>query len=355
MHLSDVRLGLHSESGRRWGAERVVEVAETLKKTIEQAAEEKIDLVLIAGGLFAHRPVTTELSEADRIFSAYPGIRFVIVSGEWDQIRDNSPVLSFHWSENVHYVLSGSPVTLDFPNLSTRVYARSVTEQYVNAEELIAASENDGDVPVKIALCYEPGLEKAMNFDCSAFSYAAFGGRGSHLEIVKNRACYSGGLEPAGMTDQGVHGYYTGEISEVTGALTDLRFVPAATASYVPLLVRINTDTTGEELCRMLEKEIRKRGVTNIYRIRIAGKKYCDRCFDLSEIREKYRIADLIDETEPQYDFEALFDEHRQDMIGYFISSLRNNQAEMPEIDRKAMFYGIDALLKTQEKEGFLS
>lgn len=351
MHLSDVRLGLHSESGRRWGEERLLEVNSTLKKACRLAQEERVDLVLIAGGLFAHRPITTELDEANRIFREYPGISFVITAGDSDRIRSSSPILSYRFAQNVHYVLSGSPEKIELPNLRTAVYARSVTENQISAEELISACENDATDFIKIALCYEAGLEKARDFKCSGFSYVALGGRGSHLEVIKDKAFYPGGLEPEGMTDQGEHGLFIGEIADATGSLSGIRFVPLASASYVPLLVRVGTQTTPAELSSMLEKEISRRGESNIYRVRILGSRLPDTEFDLESLRSRYRIAEFIDETEPQYDFEELFNEHRQDMIGYFISSVSKNREDLPEIDKKAMFYGIDALIQTEEKE----
>ena len=64
------------------------------------------------------------------------------------------------------------------------------------------------------------------------------------------------------------------------------------------------------------------------------------------------RIAEVIDETEPQYDFNALYDEHPYDLLGYYINRIRRDKRELTELDRKAMYYGIDALLRTSGKDG---
>lgn len=356
MHLSDVRLGLHTESGRPWGSLRVTEVTETLRKLVLSAEEKRIDIVMIAGGLFAHRPVKAELEEVNRIFAAHPGTAFVIIAGDSDRIRKTSPVLSFRWAENVHYCLDGRGEKVNFPNLSTVIYARSLTDHSEPSEELIALDETDAageqQAPIRVALVAEPSPEKAAHYSCSGFSYVAFGGVPAYTELEKDRVYYSGGLEPAGMNDTGVHGYIQGEISPATGTVTSLQFVPLASAAYVPLLVKIGTSVTPEDFDSMIEEEILKRGDSNIYRIRITGQKRPGYVFSLPKCREKYRIADLLDEAEPQYDFEALFEEHQQDMIGYFISTLRRRRTELPDIDKKAMFQGIDALIRTSEKEG---
>ncbi|MDO4488988.1 MAG: hypothetical protein Q4B67_07900 [Eubacteriales bacterium] len=350
LHLSDARLGIHSESGRRWSNERIIEVTDTLRKTVHQAAAEGIQLVLIAGGLFAHRPVSTELAEANNIFSAYPELTFVIIAGETDCIKSNSPVRSFKWAKNVRYVLSGRPEQIIIPALKTVVYAESFTGNRANVSDLLMAGRQDTNEGYsKIALFYEPEPEKAGELDFSAFSYVALGGRKGYYMLSDDKAYYPGGLEPEEMSDGGEHGYIKGDIDTDTGLLTETIFVPAASASYVPLRVTVNTDTTATELEGIIENEIRRRGRSNIYRIRILGKRSPETIFTLDTLKSRYRITDVSDETEPQYDFAAIYEEHPQDIIGYFISTLTRNREDMPDIDKKAMFYGIDALLKTSE------
>lgn len=356
IHLSDVRIGQHTESGRPWAGARVSEVAATLGKVAQAAEERRIDIVLIAGGLFAHRPVTAELEEANRVFAEHPGTVFVIAAGESDRVRKNSPVLSFNWAPNVHYCLSGRGEKLTFPNISTVVYTRSVTEEAASGEELIALLETDtaaSDVPViRVGMEAIPSAEEATHYCSSGFSYVALGGIPTYTEVMKDRVYYSGGAEPEGMTDTGVHGFVQGEISPVTGTVTSLNFVPMASASYVPLLIRINTSVTPDMFRDMIRQEILRRGESNIYRVRITGQKLPEFRFDLSDLRKEFRITEVMDEAEPQYDFEGLYEEHQQDMIGYFISSLRRKRQDLPDIDKKAMFQGIDALLRTSEEEG---
>ena len=61
-----------------------------------------------------------------------------------------------------------------------------------------------------------------------------------------------------------------------------------------------------------------------------------------------FRIVELIDESEPQYDFSALFAEHPSDMIGFFIQALQKD--EMSPVEKKALYYGINALLHTTDE-----
>ncbi len=60
------------------------------------------------------------------------------------------------------------------------------------------------------------------------------------------------------------------------------------------------------------------------------------------------QIIELIDESEPQYDFSRLFAQHPGDMIGFYIRALQKD--EMSQIEKKALYYGIDALLSTMDE-----
>ena len=90
------------------------------------------------------------------------------------------------------------------------------------------------------------------------------------------------------------------------------------------------------------------RGTNNIYRFRIKGMRDPDIDFDLTALASKYRIAEVIDDSEPQYDFSALFAEHSSDMIGFFIQALQKD--EMSPVEKKALYYGVNALLHTTDE-----
>lgn len=351
-HMSDIRLGLASESGRRWGKERVVEVKSAFEKALQNIEARGAGLVLISGGLFGHRPVTTELSETNAILASHPGLTFVIIGGAPDPVKKTSPVCSFRWANNVHYVLSDTPVKIRLPELSAEVYACSVGEKESPAEELLAFFESDGDrkEEAALALLYEPDARKASCLSGSGFSYAAVGGSRTKAVIAKDKAFYAGGLEAENMMDTGDHGYLLGEIQDATGTLLRTEFVPFASVAYVPLRIKVDPSIDPQKLERMTAEEIEKRGTANIYRIHIIGTRRPDADFGMPKVRETYRIQEIVDESEPVYDFDKLYEAHTQDMIGYYISQLTRGGAEMSDLDRKAMFFGIDALIRTADR-----
>ena len=66
-----------------------------------------------------------------------------------------------------------------------------------------------------------------------------------------------------------------------------------------------------------------------------------DITFDLSSLSARFRIGEIIDESEPLYDFPALFAEHSSDMI---------QKEDMSPVEKKALYYGVNALLHTTDE-----
>ena len=129
---------------------------------------------------------------------------------------------------------------------------------------------------------------------------------------------------------------------------THLAFIPVSQIQYISLTVNVSKDTTNMELASRLEREIINRGEKNIYRFRIKGMRDPDIEFDLSHLASRYRICEIVDDSEPQYDFSALFSEHPSDMIGFFIQTLQKEN--MSPVEKKALYYGVNALLHTTDE-----
>ncbi len=70
-----------------------------------------------------------------------------------------------------------------------------------------------------------------------------------------------------------------------------------------------------------------------------------DTRINIERLKDKYRILETYDYTDPKYDFDKLYAEHSSDLIGFYITKL--NKKDSSEAEKKALFYGIDALLKT--------
>ena len=113
-------------------------------------------------------------------------------------------------------------------------------------------------------------------------------------------------------------------------------------------LLKGGLNLTNEELAQIIAGEIRKRGASNIYRFRIRGMRDPDTEFDTEFLSGQWNIIEMLDESEPQYDFHALFAEHPSDMIGFYIQALMKE--DMSAVEKKALYYGIHALLMTKDE-----
>ena len=154
--------------------------------------------------------------------------------------------------------------------------------------------------------------------------------------------------EPLDKTETGPHGVYVGEINPVSHKVDSLEFLPLCRSQYIPLAVSITPHTTNLELELKISQEIERRGRHHIYRFRIRGMRDPDVEFDLESLQSRYRISEVTDESEPQYDFSALFAQHPGDMIGFYIRALQKD--DMSEVEKKALYYGIHALLQTTDE-----
>ena len=388
IHLSDICIGNCAESGMPWAEDRETELTDSLRNVFARAEDAKAGLVLISGGLFSHIPTEKELTTAADIFRSHPEIETVITAGEKDRITESSPVKSFDWPANVHYLVSEKPERIVLKRLSTEIFAASsvkllkteqgtksikeempimpyrdlpdtidsdeiiITETAKDADpaELIGFSESLEDrEPIRICMLSssEESDRLVRLFKGSDFSYIAIGGTGRQRELIKNRMYCPGALEPSDMDDIGEHGAIEGYISEESGLAERISFIPLAGISYITLNIRLTPKTTQRELTESIRKELTRRGEKNIYRLRLTGSRDPEEELGLNEIKAEFRINEIIDESVPEYDLTGLFKEHSQDLIGFYISSIMTDRHEMSAVEKKAMFHGIEALLKS--------
>ena len=180
------------------------------------------------------------------------------------------------------------------------------------------------------------------------FSYIALGHIHKPQVLLDRRAAYCGSPEPLDKTETGPHGVFFGEINPVSRQVTALEFLPICQSQYISLAVSVTPKTTNGELAARISQEIQSRGLQHIYRFMIRGMRDPDITFDLNVLESRFRIVEIVDSSEPQYDFAQLFAEHPGDMIGFFIRALQKET--MSPVEKKALYYGINALLKTTDE-----
>ena len=351
IHTADIHWGMVPDSDRPWGKKREQAIRLTLQTIVEEARENHVDLLLISGDLFHRQPLARDLKEVNYLFATIPGTRVVIIAGNHDRVRRSSALLSFKWSPNVTYFMDEDLSSVYFEDLNTEVFGFSY-----HTPEILEDRTTQFTIPNnrrnKILMIHG-GDAKHLPFDKNAvaampFSYIALGHIHKPGVLIENKMAYPGSPEPLDLTETGPHGFYMGELDEISGRVTSLEFRPISQAQYIPLVVSVTPATTNLELSQLIADEIRKRGSGNIYRFRIRGMRDPDIEFDLDFLSGQWNIVEILDESEPQYDYHALFAEHPSDMIGFYIRAL--HKEEMSPVEKKALHYGIHALLMTKDE-----
>ncbi|MDO5416624.1 MAG: exonuclease SbcCD subunit D [Lachnospiraceae bacterium] len=351
IHTGDVHWGMSPDSDRPWSRERAQAIRETFEEVIRQAKERDVDFLFIAGDLFHRQPLARDLKEVNYLFSTIPSVHVVIIAGNHDRIRTNSALMSFTWCPNVTFLMKEEMDSVVFEDCNVEVYGFSYyTAEITEARLNQTGITDNGRIQILLA---HGGDASHLPIDknslaSSPFSYIALGHIHKPQVVLERRAAYCGSLEPLDKTETGAHGIFVGEINSLTRQVTALEFVPLCQARYISLSVNVTTKTTNGELAARISQEIQNRGLENIYRFVIRGMRDPDIEFDFDVLESRFRIAEITDYSEPQYDFSQLFAQHPGDMIGFFIRALQKE--DMSPVEKKALYYGINALLKTTDE-----
>jgi len=338
LHTSDIHYGAAPDLGRPWSKERAEAIKITFARMLEVCKDEKIDCLLISGGLFDTQPLAEDIIQVDKAFKALPNTMVYIIAGEDEGIIPNTPLADHKWSSNVCFIKSTDPQVVYSDYLRTSI---------------VACSSKKGEIPESFTTTVPegPSILMASMKDAreellpEGYAYIALGGGHKNLVMRDGSAACCSSPEPLGSMDTGKRGFYIGEINTETGKLTALKFLKIATLRYINLVVNVTPLSSCEEVCENLKRELAQRGDDNIYTIKLRGK--CDPGIqrDLSSLKTRFRILNVIDETEPGYDYVSLFRDHPSDMVGFFIQEL--NKKDNTVLQKKALGYGVEALLKT--------
>ena len=313
LHTSDLHYGLAPDPGCAWSAERAGDPGRILKAIVDACRTRHTEALFICGNLFDSMPSLRQCEEVNTLFASIPDTKVLVIPGSRDPVGIASPVRTFPWAENVEYSRE-----------SSLVYSNGEIRVLLSCGEMPSASEAAG------------------------YTYLAMGGR-SKAELGKDRH-YAWPGSPLALSpqDTGVHGCCELWIDEVLNEVTELELRELPAPRYVNLTVHVTPDSTAGELVSNLRYEMLRRGKENIYTLRIRGVRDPLQDLSLPELQSEFRILRISDESEPRYDLQALYAQHSGDMIGFYIREM--NREDMSPVQKKALYYGIDALLRTSEE-----
>ena len=346
IHLADVHLGAVPDRGCPWSKEREEEIWSTFRRVIAGIREDPVDLLFISGDLFHRQPLMRELKEVNYLFSTIPDTRVYLMAGNHDFISRDSFYITFEWNSNVIFFRSRELTCVKDPRLDVYVYGLS----YYDRE--IKDGLYDQAVPVQKEgihiLLAHGGDEKhiplsAAALAASGFDYVALGHIHKPQILIRDQAAFSGALEPIDRNDTGEHGYMEGRL--INGRIRT-EFVPFACRSYQQLVMTLHEETTQISLEEAVKSQIFRRGGRNIYRIVLQGMRSPDLLLIPEKLKSLGNVTDVVDESWPAYDLGELYKRYSGTLIGDYIGYFLAKKG-MDTVEKKALYYGLQALLET--------
>ena len=354
IHMSDIHIGMSPDTTMFWSEDRSLDIKETFANVIKKCKEEDIDFLLISGDLFNHQPLTEELNYVNDLFKTISEIKVIIIAGSSDHIKANSLVLNYKFADNVYYFLDKTEYSFTVGNKLVVIHGFS----YYSLEDttpIINSITPEDDNYVHILLAYG-GDKNHSPFDIGKledknYSYIALGSKHNYEVLIEGKAYYPGSIEPLDSNDIGDHGIIIGEINPNTKRSYNIRFEKTAKVSYIPINIKINGSNNEEDIAEIVMNDVLRYGLHNIFKIKISGYRNPDIEITRELFDEKIRIVDLIDNTVPKYDFIKISSEHPQDMIGAFIRKMIARNDNLSDIEKRALYLGTHALIKTSENK----
>ncbi len=346
IHIADVHLGAKPDRRMPWGKQREEEVWQSFERLLMRVKKEQVDLLLIAGDLFHSQPLSRDLKEVNYLFEKLGNIQVVLIMGNHDYIQRDSAILSFEWAENVSCLTGNTLECVRFPGLNTVVYGFSYHD-YEIRESLYDNLHPYREEGCHILLAHggDPDhipMDK-RKLAASEFTYIALGHIHKPEILVNNKMAYAGALEPIDCNDIGTHGYILGEYQD---GKVEFEFVPFAVREYIYLKVESDPQMTAIAMREKIQQEIERLGTEHIYRIMLTGYRDMDMNYPIQSYENLGNILEIQDCTEVYLEIDQLRLEHKDDICGRFIDKLYDEKKPMSEIRRKALAYGVQALLE---------
>lgn len=350
VHVSDLHLGAKPEAFMPWAEAREEELWQTTSRLIDYCNSDKTDLLFVCGNTFYKQPLVKELKRLDEMFSRLTDTKVIIIAGNHDYLSPRSRYRDFKWCDRVIPLFSHDLEEMYLYGLDTTVYGFSYTESEITAALYrdVAPKKSSG-IHILLAHGGAPNyipIDYAKLAD-AGFDYVALGHNMTYTKVYDN-VIYPGVLEPIEKNETGKHGFVKGEFIQVQGGYKlETEFVPFAKREYVDLHVRISPDDNNQTIGRTVTNLMLKNGAGNLYRVYIEGIRSVDKSFDIEALAQKGMITEVIDATVLDYNYDELRESNADNLIGDFITEVKNSDEEETTKDR-ALYYGVEALLKAK-------
>ena len=317
---------------------------ESFERIIEDAKNEKVDVLMISGDLFNKQPLLKELREINALFSRIGNTKVFIIAGNHDFIKKDSYYNSFNWNENVIFIKGNKISRIDVDKLNLSIYGMSYHNREIR-ENIYDNLTPDNEERINILMAHggdeTHGPINFQSLNDSGFDYIALGHIHKYSEPINNYAIYPGSIEPLDINETGAHGYVYGEITK-TGRLIEFRSIAKKRCIHYELDVTGKDSNFGiiEELKKIIDKDA-------YYKINLIGKSKID--LNLGLFYNIKNVVKVVDNTSLDYDIDKLLKDNENGILGEYIKNFVINNISPSEIEKKSNEYAIKALIYNQK------
>lgn len=279
--------------------QRKAEILQSFLRIVEYCRDEEVDILLIAGDLFdsenVEEAVVQQIKDA---FSTIPATDIYIAPGNHDPYTITSPYRQDGWSDNVT-IFCGTPRVIENREKGYRIWGCGFENCYVT-DRLLMGVRLPKDELINIGILHGQLVGKSgkseynaitdEDIEKSGIDYLALGHVHKQTRVQRigdTLYAYSGTIEGQGFDEDGIKGFYTGELSKLLLGRHELitEYVSTSRRRYY----HVNVDVSGvsdraevvDRICRAAQSVTEDDAFTvllsenrvedNLYKITLTG------------------------------------------------------------------------------------
>ena len=342
VHCADVHIGMEFSLNKLKSRQRKAEILQSFLRLIEYCRDEAVELLLIAGDLFDNENVEAAVVEQVKsALGSIPQTDVYIAPGNHDPYSLTSPYRDDGWSDNV-VIFNGTPNVIERPDKGYRIWGCGFESSFV-MDRLLMGVRLPKDELINIGILHGQLVGKSgrseynaitdSDIEKSGIDYLALGHVHKQTRVQRigdTLYAYSGTIEGQGFDEDGIKGFYTGELSKLLLARQELitEYVSPSMRRYY----HVNVDVTGaagraevaDRICRAAQSVTKddefavlltgNRVEDNLYKITLVGDIGEDAAVSVDELSAQlsgsFYYIKLKDNTRLVLDYEALAKEN---------------------------------------------
>ena len=354
LHAADFHLdSAFGALGEEQARARRQESRELVRRLVDYANDQGIQVMLLAGDLFDSDDIFSQTGEDLALaLNRFEG-RVFIAPGNHDHCAPGSAYERILWPENVHVFREDKLEAVELPQWECRVYGAAFTAPAVTDGSVLDGFTAPDDGWVNLLVLhgdlggrdsgYRPLTEEQLA--ATGVDYVALGHQhgcsGVHT-VNKTAYAYCGCIEGRGFDELGEKGVLWGTVAP---GKADLRFVPMGKRRYELL----NVDVTDNQPLAAISAALPRDTAMDIYRIVLTGETEEPIRVDWlqRELADRFYALELRDQTRMKQDLWAKCGE--DSLRGLFLQELRKQyDAAADETERRrieqAVRFGLAAM-----------